>query len=97
MYQALSSQILTGLLQLDEIDKFVATCQQVVTSVDNLQKAGKIDNLQQVCRIFGCVGREPLAKIISFRVIYTAKNKQPVQALNNVLLRTSFNVVNNIV
>ena len=32
--------ILTDLLQLDEIDKFVATCWQV-------QEAGKIDKLQQ--------------------------------------------------
>ena len=34
--------MLTDLLQLDEI-------------VDKLQQAGKIDNLQQVCGVFGCV------------------------------------------
>ena len=34
--------ILTDLLQLDEIDKFVA-------------QAGKIYNLQQVCGVLGCV------------------------------------------
>ena len=41
--------ILTDLLQPDEIDKFVATCRQTATSPD------KIDNLQQVCGVFGCV------------------------------------------
>ena len=36
---------LTDLMQLDEIDKFIATCWQ----------AGKIDNLQQVCAVFDLV------------------------------------------
>ena len=40
-----TSLTLTDLLQLDEIDKLV----------DKLQQAGKIDNLQQVCGVFGCV------------------------------------------
>ena len=31
-------------MQLDEIDM-----------IDKLQQAGKIDNLQQVCGVFGCV------------------------------------------
>ena len=31
-------------MQLDEIDM-----------IDKLQQAGKIDNLQQVCSVFGCV------------------------------------------
>ena len=39
--QVATSLILTSLLQLDEINKLIATCQQV----------GKIDNLQQVCGV----------------------------------------------
>ena len=41
----MTSLTLTDLLQLDEIDKLV----------DKLQQADKIDNLQQVCGVFGCV------------------------------------------
>ena len=42
------SLILTDLLKLDKIDKFVATCWQ----------AGNIDNLQQVCGVFGSAAKK---------------------------------------
>ena len=42
-----TSLILTDLLQLDEIDKFVATCSKA-------SKVSKVDNLQHVCGVFGC-------------------------------------------
>ena len=41
------------MLQLDEIDNLVAT--SLLQLVDKLQQASKIDNLQQVCGVFGCV------------------------------------------
>ena len=44
----LQDLILTDLLQLEEVEKFVAICWQVATS-------GKIDNLQHVCGIFSRV------------------------------------------
>jgi hypothetical protein len=49
--QLAASLISKGLLQVNDVNKPVA----VLQLVDNLQQAGGIRNLQQVCGVSGCV------------------------------------------
>ena len=53
--------------------------------VDKLQQAGKTDNLQQVCDVFGCVGITDQSEFYIYlldKLIPTAQDVQQTQLLH---------------